>query len=85
MLVIKEGFLYFLSAFIQLTTFVLAIYFFCISLVGWIKRKEKPASKYPPKKRFAMVVAAHNEEIVISELVDSSKNIKCNEKYRSNN
>ncbi len=76
MLVIKEGFLYFLSAFIQLSTFVLAIYFFCISLVGWIKRKEKPASDFPPEKRFAMIVAAHNEEIVISELVDSLKNLK---------
>ena len=76
MLVTKEGLLYFISAFIQITTFLLAIYFFCISVVGWIKQKEKPASKFKPVKRFAMVIAAHNEEIVISELVDSLKNLK---------
>ena len=75
MLVIKEGFWYFLSAFIQLITFVLAIYFFCISIVGWIKRKEKPASDFPFEKRFAVLVAAHNEEIVIGELVDSLQNM----------
>ena len=76
MLVIKEGLLYFLSMFLQIATLLLAFYFFCISVVGWIKRKEKPASEFKPTKRFAMVVAAHNEEIVISELVDSLKNIK---------
>ena len=76
MLVIKEGLLYFLSMLLQISTLLLAVYFFCISVVGWIKRKEKPASSFKPTKKFAMVVAAHNEEIVISELVDSLKNIK---------
>ena len=76
MLVIKEGLLYFLSMLLQFLILILAIYFFSISIVGWIKRKEKPASSFKPTKKFAMVVAAHNEEIVISELVDSLKNIK---------
>lgn len=76
MVVIKEGFLYFLSMALQIGVLVLGAYFFGISIVGWIKRKEKPAASFKPKKRFALVVAAHNEEIVISELVDSLKNIK---------
>jgi len=76
MVVIKEGFLYFLSMILQIGVLVLGAYFFCLSVVGWIKRKEKPATEYKAKKCFAMVVAAHNEEIVISELVDSLKNMK---------
>jgi len=76
MLVIKEGFLYFLSMVLQIGVLVLGAYFFSISIVGWIKQKEKPATDFKPTKRFALVVAAHNEEIVISELVDSLKNIK---------
>lgn len=82
MVVIKEGVLYFLSMILQLSVLILGAYFFCLSIVGWIKRKEKPASEYKPEKCFAMVVAAHNEEIVISELVDSLKNMKYpNEMY----
>ena len=76
MVVIKEGVLYFLSMILQIAVLVLGAYFFCLSVVGWIKQKEKPATSYKAKKCFAMVVAAHNEEIVISELVDSLKNMK---------
>ena len=71
MVVIKEGFWYFFSMFLQLVTLVLGAYFFCIQIVGWIKRKEKPAKSYRPTKKFAMIAAAHNEETVIGELVDS--------------
>ena len=51
------------------------MYFFCIQIVGWIKRKETPGKAVKPKKRFALVAAAHNEELVIEELVDSLKNL----------
>lgn len=71
MLVIKESFFYFISMFLQVALLILGFYFFCIQIVGWIKRKEKPSSSYKPTKRFALIVAAHNEETVIGELVDS--------------
>jgi len=69
--VIQKGVLYFFSAFLQIALLLLGFYFFCIQIVGWIKRKEKPASAYKPTKKFALVAAAHNEETVIGELVDS--------------
>ena len=76
MLVLKQGFLYFFSMSTQLLVLILGAYFFCISVIGWIKRKEKPASEYPATKKFAMVVAAHNEEMVISGLIKSLLNMK---------
>lgn len=46
-------------------------YFFSISVFGWIKRKEENPLDYPPQKRFAVVIAAHNEELVIPHIIDS--------------
>ena len=69
--VIQKGVLYFLSAFFQIILLILGIYFFVIQIVGWIKRKEVPASSFKPVKKFAMIVAAHNEEMVVGELIDS--------------
>ena len=73
--VIQKGLLYFVSAFFQIILLLLGVYFFCIQIVGWIKRKETPGKAIKPKKRFALVAAAHNEELVIEELVDSLKNL----------
>lgn len=56
---------------IQIIIFVAGCYFFGISIFGWIKRKEDPADKYEPTKKFALVIAAHNEELVISHIIDS--------------
>lgn len=56
---------------VQVLIFVAGCYFFGISIFGWIKKKEEPADNYPPKKKFALVVAAHNEELVIAHIIDS--------------
>jgi len=69
--VVEKGLLYFIGAFFQIIILLLGVYFFCIQIVGWIKRKEIPAKSIKPQKRFAVVAAAHNEETVIGELVDS--------------
>jgi cellulose synthase/poly-beta-1,6-N-acetylglucosamine synthase-like glycosyltransferase len=50
---------------IQMTLLVIFLYYLVISMFGWIKRKEKPASNYPPKNKFAIIISAHNEEAVI--------------------
>lgn len=50
------------------------VYYFFISVFGWFKRKEESASMYAPVNRFALIVAAHNEETVIGSIV---RNLKC--------
>ncbi|NLC67511.1 MAG: glycosyltransferase family 2 protein [Clostridiaceae bacterium] len=59
------------TQFLQITVFVMGCYFFSISVFGWIKRKEENPLDYPPQKRFAVVIAAHNEELVIPHIIDS--------------
>jgi len=39
--------------------------------LGWIKRRETSPKEYVPQKKFALIVAAHNEEAVIGHIVDS--------------
>lgn len=56
---------------IQILIFVAGCYLFGVQIFGWFKRREEPASKYPPKRKFALVIAAHNEELVIGHIVDS--------------
>lgn len=60
-----------LTQIMQIFIFVVGCYFFSISIFGWIKKKEASSLNYPPKTKFALVVAAHNEEIVIGHIVDS--------------
>lgn len=52
-----------------------AAYLFVVSMFGWIKRKEESADLYSPVKRFALVVAAHNEENVIGSIVRNLKSL----------
>ena len=56
---------------IQILIFSIGAYFLGISIFGWIKRKEESPFNYPPRKTFALVVAAHNEEAVIAHIIDS--------------
>lgn len=58
---------------IQVVIFVGGCYFLSISMFGWKKRKEENAELYPPSKRFALVIAAHNEELVIAHIIESLK------------
>jgi cellulose synthase/poly-beta-1,6-N-acetylglucosamine synthase-like glycosyltransferase len=56
---------------IQVLVFVAGCYFFGISVFGWRKRNEKNLTACAPEKRFALVIAAHNEELVIGHVIDS--------------
>lgn len=62
--------IFYFSELIQVLIFIAGCYFLGISMFGWIKRKnrETPAE---PRKKFAVVIAAHNEELVISHIIDS--------------
>lgn len=71
-----EGFLYFVSVVIQIAMLVIGCYYTVISLTGCLFRKEPKATNQTNKThKFALVVSAHNEEVVIGNLVDSMKNI----------
>lgn len=60
---------------LQIVLFPFATYHFVVSMFGWFKRKEESADKYEPVNRFAMLVAAHNEEHVIGSIVRNLKSL----------
>ncbi|NSW92379.1 MAG: glycosyltransferase family 2 protein [Firmicutes bacterium] len=60
---------------LQYALLPLFIYHFVISVFGWFKRKEENAENYFPVNRFALLVAAHNEEKVIESIVKNLKNL----------
>ena len=61
--------------FIQLLFLLLGLYYFIISIFSFIPRKEreKPSNK---KHTYALIVAAHNEETVIENMVESLNSLK---------
>ena len=67
----ENDLVYYLTQGIQVIIFVAGCYFFGISIFGWIKHKEMDPKSCPPQKRFALLIAAHNEELVIAHVIDS--------------
>jgi cellulose synthase/poly-beta-1,6-N-acetylglucosamine synthase-like glycosyltransferase len=65
--------LYYIAKIFTNTVFVISIYYLGISFFGIVRIKDKKA--YKPEKRFALVVAAHNEERVIKDIVKSLKQV----------
>lgn len=60
---------------VEYVLFPICLYFFIISFFGWFKRKNKGVKEYGPAKKFAIVVAAHNEEAVVGNIVRNLKAI----------
>lgn len=62
------------TAILQIFVFSVATYYFTVGLFGWIPKryKNKPNNI---KNTFALIVAAHNEEMVIGNMVDSLKKL----------
>lgn len=71
-----EDIIYHSTQIIQIVIFLAGCYFFCISVFGWFKRAETDASAFPPVKKFALVIPAHNEESVIGHMVDSLRQLE---------
>lgn len=67
---------YYVSELVQIVIFIAGCYFFGISIFGWIKRNDQNKEYIVPQKKFALVVAAHNEELVISHIIDSLMNLR---------
>ena len=64
--------IYSVTAVFQLVVFVLMMYHFILAFFGLRRKPEK--KNYKPTKKFAMIVAAHNEEVVIGKLIGSMLN-----------
>ncbi len=57
----------------QMMVFALSLYYLVLSLFGLYKKTKKMVHK--PEKSFALIVAAHNEEMVVENIVDSLKKL----------
>ena len=64
--------IYFLSIILQVVSWALTLYYAIISLFAFIPKKELPDVKNKDHK-YALLVAAHNEEAVIKYMVESLK------------
>lgn len=58
---------------IQIIIFLFTVYYFLIGICGLWRRKENKI--LIPQKTFAVIIAAHNEKMVISELIDNLKEL----------
>lgn len=58
----------------QILVFTLTMYYFALAFFGLRRKAEK--KNYNSDRRFALLVAAHNEEVVIGNLVESLKKQK---------
>lgn len=66
-------YVFYITAAIQIPMFIITVYYTIISLFGIYKKKE--TEQFTPCKRFALIIAAHNEEMVIANAVDSLRDL----------
>ncbi|KPU45339.1 beta-monoglucosyldiacylglycerol synthase [Oxobacter pfennigii] len=62
-------YVFYLTALIQIPVFFITLYYIIISIFGIYKGKRH--KEFEPQKKFAIIVAAHNEEMVIGHIIDS--------------
>ena len=70
-----KGLLMSLEGIVRLILGIFCFYYFIISTFGWFKRSEIPCSDFPPANRFAILIAAHDEEKVIGKAVHNLKSL----------
>lgn len=61
--------IYNITGVFQVFVFIVMCYYLVLGVFGLYRKKEE--KDYTPKNKFAMIVAAHNEEVVIGKLVES--------------
>ncbi|HDK7136914.1 TPA: glycosyltransferase family 2 protein [Clostridium botulinum] len=66
-----KDFIFDLTLIFQIFVFVITLYYLILSLFGIYKKRDNGAENCTPKKKFALVVAAHNEEMVIGKIIES--------------
>lgn len=70
-----KEFIFNLTAVFQIVVFMISLYYLVLSLFGIYKKEDNGAENFLPKNKFALVVAAHNEEVVIGKIVDSLREL----------
>lgn len=70
-----ENFIFNFTFVFQISVFVITMYYLFLSLFGLYKKEDKGAEKCLPQKTFALLVAAHNEEMVVGKIVESLKEL----------
>ncbi|AJD30439.1 MULTISPECIES: glycosyltransferase family 2 protein [Clostridium] len=70
-----KDFIFDLTLIFQIFVFVITLYYLILSLFGIYKKKDNGAENCTPKKKFALVVAAHNEEMVIAKIIESLESL----------
>lgn len=65
------NYIFSVTAIFQIIVFMLTLYSLILGVIGLWRKKEK--KNFSPKKKFICIVAAHNEEVVIGNCVDSLK------------
>ncbi|EJP6471428.1 glycosyltransferase family 2 protein [Clostridium sp. L74] len=70
-----KDFIFDLTLIFQIFVFIITLYYLILSLFGIYKKKDNNAEKCNPKKNFALVVAAHNEEMVIGKIIESLESL----------
>lgn len=65
-------FIFIITGVFQIFVFAITIYYAGLAIFGLRRRHEK--KDYTPKNKFAMIIAAHNEEVVIGRLIESMLN-----------
>ncbi|KRU24475.1 glycosyl transferase family 2 protein [Clostridium sporogenes] len=66
-----KDFIFDLTLIFQIFVFVITLYYLILSLFGIYKKRDNGAENCTPRKKFALVVAAHNEEMVIGKIIES--------------
>ena len=64
-------FVFNITALFQISVFLITLYYLFLSFFGFYKKKDNGAEKCAPNKKFALLVAAHNEEAVIDKIIES--------------
>ena len=55
----------------QIFVFTITLYYLVLALFGFYRKKND--KKYKAEKKFALIIAAHNEEVVVANLIESLK------------
>ncbi|EPY2271391.1 glycosyltransferase family 2 protein [Clostridium sporogenes] len=70
-----KDFIFDLTLIFQIFVFVITLYYLILSLFGIYKKNDNGAENCTPEKNFALVVAAHNEEMVIAKIIESLESL----------
>jgi cellulose synthase/poly-beta-1,6-N-acetylglucosamine synthase-like glycosyltransferase len=58
-----------ITTFFQIFVFAITCYYLILGFAGLFRKKEN--KNYKPKNKFALLIAAHNEEVVVGSLIES--------------